>query len=139
MTSAVVVRGGEAYVIAGQHGDLDILNGLDLAARAESSHVNNAGESWTLVAYGDRVYQPSGNPGLQVIDVSNPAHPTASAPISISGYPRQVAVTNDAAYVIDSGGTLHIINMASSFPYEAATYQVRGARWTSRWPAPMPF
>ena len=72
-------------------------------------------------------------------DVSNPAHPTALAPISISGYAWQVAVTDVAAYVIDSGGTLHIINMASSFPYEAATYQVSGARGHRGGAAPMPF
>lgn len=66
--------------------------------------------------------------GLRVIDVSNPALPIKVGEVPIAGWPLEIVVTHEVAYVVDGTNGLHIIDITNEAdPFEVGFQQVDNA------------
>ncbi|MBI5142521.1 MAG: putative Ig domain-containing protein [Nitrospirae bacterium] len=87
----------------------------------------NAGDSVEGVfASGSYAYIANGYSGFRVVDISNPASPSALGSYSTSGYARGVFVSNNMAYLAD--GAVKILNVANpASPAYFGTYNSYGS------------
>ena len=86
--------------------------------------VNDLHVSWP------RVYVACEKGGLQIVDVSDPAHPYVQGDYGSVERANGVFVLDYYAYVADGDGRLVIVNIASpSFPWEVGVFPVSGVVW----------
>ena len=93
-----------------------LLLGVPLFAQ-DSLNVNLAGalyHSWDtscdIAVLGDVAYVATGNTGLSILDISDPAHPTETGSWFQQGDIRGVAVASEKVYVVDDQYGLYVLD-----------------------------
>jgi len=66
--------------------------------------------AWGITMSGNLVFVANGENGLQIADVSDPAHPAVIKSVDTPGYANGVAVSGNTAFVADEKGGLQIVD-----------------------------
>jgi hypothetical protein len=108
----LTVTGEFAYVKSGT-----VLQIIDLSAPANPRPVGSIGvgslDFKKMAVAGDYAYLASGNGGMRVLDVSDPAHPQMVDTLANGGWVTDVAATDRHAYLLD-GGKLEVLDVSNS-------------------------
>ena len=122
----VVVRGGFAFVAAGEAG-LRILDVSDPTRPTEAGSWDSPGYAESSDLGGDTLYLADGPTGIQILNVADPAHPTKIASLYCDYYAFRVAVRDRYAYVAAGGAGLLVADIGDpSRPSHVASLDTRG-------------
>ena len=84
---------------------------VDLSCLAVAGSVATGTNPFSIAVFGNYAYVANyGNNTLQVIDISNPAAPTATGSVATGIHPFSVAVSGNYAYVVNFGRRIQPIN-----------------------------
>lgn len=102
---------------------------LDLADSVTPLRVGGLelGYANEVAVQGDRVYLADGAAGLQILDITDRAHPKAMGVLKTGGTAVDIAVTNHFAYVADQGSGLQVIDVSDpNKPNKVGEFRTNG-------------
>ena len=124
----VALSGNYAYVADGTLLRVIDLTNPTILTQAGSYDPPGSDESpYTVFVSGNYAYLGSGDSGLRLVNVSNPASPTGAGMYNTTGYAWESAVAGNYVYVADGYNGLVIVNVSNPMnPVLTASYAVLG-------------
>ncbi|MEX2739716.1 MAG: LVIVD repeat-containing protein [Candidatus Wukongarchaeota archaeon] len=85
------------------------------------------GEARGVFVSGDYAYVADWGSGLQVVDISDPTHPSLAGSYDTPGNAQGVFVSGDYAYIADAGSGLQVVDISDPLnPINASAYDTPG-------------
>ena len=126
----VDVSGSYAYV-ASMNSGLRVLDISNPHSLTEVGHYGSTGNAYTVSAAGDIAYLGSSNYPLQftTINIANPASPIYLGSITLPGWPMDIEIAGNYAYVPDGWGLRAVDVSDPAAPTWAGSYVSLGSAW----------
>jgi hypothetical protein len=128
-----VLRDGYAYLTNGLEGGFRVIDVSDPATLNTLGMVETPGRTWDVALVHDYAifvedsplvdWEPVGDYGLRILDISNPISPTSAGFYTTTGHIDALATRGDHAY-LTLGGDLRILDLSDpTAPVEIGAYQ----------------
>ena len=110
--TSVALSGSIAYIAGGGY-----FRAIDVSDPSNLNPIGSVpipGPGWQLAVVGDTAFVADGTEGLQIIDISSPAHPLIVGNYQYSSaFARDVVVSGDLAYLAYEWDGLHIVDISN--------------------------
>ncbi len=123
---AISISGNQAYILSNNY--LNIMNISDPLSAIETGYCVTDLDPYSIYLSEDHVFivGGEGSASLKIIDVSNPLQPTVQGTYNL-GYPWDVTVVDNFAFIADNGGGLKIVNVSDpTSPIYGGHYNTQG-------------